>query len=104
MEEARRNLETAGQLKVLDKLLRQVEICAAAAELAAAAEPFSFKATIRIPEKDRPILLAAIAAGASDLLTGDVTHFGPYFGKLIEGVMIIPPGDYKEHKRKKRKD
>jgi predicted nucleic acid-binding protein len=58
---------------------------------------------ISLPEKDVPILLAAIAAKASHLLTGDLRHFGPYLGKKIEGVAIMLPGDYlrtqNEHSR-----
>jgi predicted nucleic acid-binding protein len=49
---------------------------------------------ISLPEKDAPILLAAIAARATYLLTGDVRDFGLYFGKKIEGVMIVLPGEY----------
>jgi len=41
-----------------------------------------------------PILLAAIEARADYLLTGDFRHFGPYFGKKIEGVTIISPAQY----------
>jgi uncharacterized protein len=47
-----------------------------------------------LPEKDMPILLAAIEARASHLLTGDLRHFGPYLGKKIEGVTIVLPGEY----------
>lgn len=43
---------------------------------------------------DRPILLAAIAARATHLLTGDVKHFGRLFGRRVEGVVILTPGDY----------
>ena len=49
---------------------------------------------ISLPQKDRPIMLAAIEAQASHLLTGDVRHFGPYFGKRISGILIVSPGDY----------
>ncbi len=49
---------------------------------------------ISLPEKDAPILLATIAAHATHLLTGDVRHFGAYFGKRIEGVVILLPGEY----------
>src|ERR1041385_5034231 len=44
---------------------------------------------ISLPEKDVPILLAAIAARATHLLTGDARDFGLYFGKKIEGIMIV---------------
>jgi predicted nucleic acid-binding protein len=49
---------------------------------------------VHLPDKDAPILLAAIEARATHLLTGDVRHFGPYFGKQIEGVEIVLPGHY----------
>ena len=49
---------------------------------------------ISLPEKDVPIILAAIEARATHLLTGDVRHFGPYFGKKAEGVLISLPGEY----------
>jgi len=38
---------------------------------------------IALPEKDRPILLAAIEARATHLITGDKRLFGKYFGKRI---------------------
>jgi hypothetical protein len=41
-----------------------------------------------------PIMLAAIEARATHLLTGDMRHFGAYFGKKIHDILIIPPGDY----------
>lgn len=49
---------------------------------------------IFLPKKDAPILLAAFEARATHLLTGDVRHFGTYFGKTIEGVAIMSPGQY----------
>ena len=47
-----------------------------------------------LPEKDVPILMAAIEARADYLLTGDFRHFGRYFGKKIDGVIVIPPREY----------
>jgi predicted nucleic acid-binding protein len=47
-----------------------------------------------LPEKDVPIFLAAVEARATHLLTGDVRHFGQYFGKTIEGIVIMSPGEY----------
>ena len=49
---------------------------------------------VHLPDKDAPILLAAIEAKANYLLTGDFRHFGPYFGKRIEGVTVIRPSQY----------
>ncbi|MBI2264853.1 MAG: DNA-binding protein [Armatimonadetes bacterium] len=47
-----------------------------------------------LPEKDRPILMAALEARATHLLTADKKHFGPLFGRTVGGVLILPPGDY----------
>ena len=47
-----------------------------------------------LPEKDVAILLAAIEARATHLLTGDLRHFGSYFGKRVEGILVLPPGEY----------
>lgn len=44
-----------------------------------------------LPEKDVPILAAALAVRASLLVTGDRRHFGSLFGKKIGGVEILPP-------------
>jgi|SRR5579872_5012846 len=56
---------------------------------------------ISLPEKDAPIFLAAVEAHATHLLTGDVRHFRAYFGKKIEGIAIMRPGEYlKEPHRK----
>jgi len=33
-------------------------------------------------------------AQATHLITGDVRHFGPYFGKTIEGILIVTPAQY----------
>jgi predicted nucleic acid-binding protein len=49
---------------------------------------------ISLPEKDLPILLAAVEARATHLLTGDIRHFGPHIGKKIEGIEITLPGEY----------
>ncbi len=49
---------------------------------------------VSLPDKDAPVLLAAMAAKATHLITGDLRHFGPYFGKMIEGLLIQSPADY----------
>ncbi len=53
-----------------------------------------FPEGIELPEKDRPILQAAIAAAATHLVTGDITHVGPYIGRSVAGLQIQTPGDY----------
>ena len=57
-------------------------------------EHFTLPRDIRLPEKDLPILLAAIDGGATHLLTGDREHFGRYFRQEIGGVLILPPAEY----------
>jgi hypothetical protein len=66
--EARRNLETPAQRRRLAWLLRRVRLVEP--------EHFTLPRGIRLPEKDLPILLAAIDGGATHLLTGDWEHFG----------------------------
>ena len=89
VEEARRNLTTAAQHSELDKLLESIRIVAFSDPL-----DHPIFATIALPDKDRPILLAAITARATHLVTGDMQHFGPYYGQRIEGVLIVPPAEY----------
>ncbi|MEJ7819012.1 MAG: hypothetical protein WKF44_01780 [Rubrobacteraceae bacterium] len=49
---------------------------------------------VELPEKDVPIILAASAAGATHLITGDVTHFGSYYDEEIGGVLVLAPAEY----------
>jgi predicted nucleic acid-binding protein len=44
-----------------------------------------------LPEKDRPVLLAAIACNCDALVTGDRTHFGRGYGRAFDGVTIHSP-------------
>lgn len=69
-------------------LAGQIEIHAAAGPLATENIPDD------LSEKDKPVLMAALAMNASHLLTGDVTHFGRYYGRQIEGLIILLPGEY----------
>lgn len=87
-EEARRNLSAPGQHEALEKLLDDVELTPAASTESARLP------SIELPDKDWPILLAAVSAGATHLLTGDSRHFGPYYGEKIGGIPILTPGDY----------
>ncbi len=51
-------------------------------------------AGIRLRDKDHPILKAAIAAGATHLITGDVKDFGRYFGRRIVGILVVTPAEF----------
>lgn len=86
LEEARINLAEEAQKERLIRLSRALELFDAVAE--------KLPQGISLPQKDEPIILAAIAARATHLLTGDVRHFGAYFGKKIGGILIVAPGDY----------
>lgn len=47
-----------------------------------------------LPSKDRPILLSALAANATHLLTGDRAHFGPWFDRTVQGLWIGSPATF----------
>lgn len=86
VEEARINLDQESQRGRLKKLASRLQLFDASER--------SLPKDISLPEKDRPILLAAIEARANYLLTGDVRHFGAYFGRKIEGLIILLPAQY----------
>lgn len=94
VEEARRNLNSPEQREELEKLMRKMEVLASS--------PAERPVTIDLPQKDRPILLAAIESKADYLITGDFTHFGKYYGKTVEGVLILTPSEYLQRERKKK--
>jgi uncharacterized protein len=54
---------------------------------------------VTLPEKDRPILQAAVQARATHLLTGDKRHFGKYFGRRYGGVLVLAPAEYFRRRR-----
>jgi len=87
IEEARRNLETAVQRV---RLIEQV------AKIEQVETPFGLPEAhaFGLPEKDVPILAAAIAAQATHLLTNDLRHFGNLFGQVIHGVLVMKAADY----------
>jgi uncharacterized protein len=86
LEEARINLGESSQRIRLDKLSGVIHLAEAGQR--------AFPRGISLPEKDAPILLAAIEVQATHLLTGDIRHFGLYLGKKIDGVLIMLPGEY----------
>lgn len=86
LEEARINLTQDFQEHRLDKLASAIEFFDSI--------PRGLPRDVVLPDKDMPILLAAIAARSTHLITGDVHHFGRYFGKTIEGMRVLSPGDY----------
>ena len=85
--EADRNIRTAEQRTRLHRLVQSVEIVD---------EPQDrgLPEGVRLPAKDVPILSAAVESRADYLLTGDKDHFGGYFDKRIEGVLILRPATF----------
>ena len=90
VEEARRNLSTAEQRADLNGLLEAVRISNL---LAVPAEHPEIEDS-GLPEKDLPILSAAVAANATYLITGDRKHFGHLFGVKVAGVLVLRPADH----------
>lgn len=88
IEEAKRNLEREEQRVRLGELLKRVEKSDESVSLSLELQQ------IQLPEKDWPILLSAIASRSTHLLTGDVRHFGPYFGQSLAGVRVLRPAVY----------
>jgi uncharacterized protein len=87
-EEARRNLTgkygaTAGSL---DEVLHGVHLSGLTA-----ARDLPVSARRILPEKDQPVLSAAIHLDCDVLLTGDKIHFGPLYGKTFAGVTVHSP-------------
>lgn len=86
LEEARINLTDDAQRRRLGRLARSIQFFDATSR--------QLPAGVSLPEKDVPILLAAIEARATHLITGDVRHFEPYFGQAIKGILIVTPARY----------
>jgi predicted nucleic acid-binding protein len=83
-EEARRNLETGAARARLERLLDRTTLVSEAPDI-------PLPASVRLPDKDKPILQAAIAATASHLVTGDLRDFGVLIGKRVHGITIDTP-------------
>ena len=91
-EEARRNLETPERRVRLEHLLDEVEIVPEVPDVV-------LPRGVRLPGKDAPILRAAIASGATHLLTGDLRDFGPLLGRRVGGVLVQTPAEFLKRAR-----
>ena len=67
-------------LPELKRLLARVEINNASKPL---------ESNHNLPDKDRPILEAAVGCDCSVLITGDIKHFGHLIGEEIDGVLVM---------------
>ena len=88
IEEARRNLELVrpDAPRRLESLLAQVTVLPDS--------PTRLRLQVELPDKDKPVLTVTVRARATQLLTGDVTHFGHLFGETVHGVQIMTPAQY----------
>jgi predicted nucleic acid-binding protein len=86
-EEARRNLsaKTPDGISVLNAMATRIKIGSMSNSNALLPD------TVNLPEKDRPVLAAAILHHCDILVTGDRTHFGALYGKTIQGVTVLSP-------------
>jgi predicted nucleic acid-binding protein len=87
LEEARRNLSGLDQRRRLEELRRGVRLIHESGS-------WALPPDVILPEKDRPILSAAIIGGATHLITGDQAHFGAWYGNQVSGVTILRPAAY----------
>lgn len=87
LEEARRNLSGIDHRHRLEELQRGVRLIHESGS-------WALPSDVLLPEKDRPILSAAIISGATHLITGDQTHFGPWYGRQVAGVTVLRPAAY----------
>lgn len=87
LEEAHRNLA----LKAPDRVDRVVSLAHLWHEAPVLPHHASPTPDVGLPEKDRPVLAAAIHHRCGALVTGDRTHFGALYGKTISGVQIHSP-------------
>ncbi len=88
LEEARRNLlaKRPHRVAAFERLVHGLLV---------SAEPSSravdWASSLGLPDKDAPILAAALDAHAQLLVTGDASHFGHLYGKRHRGIVVVPP-------------
>lgn len=90
LDEASRNLalKAYDKLETLEKLLLHLTIVP---------EPnpamVAWAANLPLPQKDAPIMAAAVACKADMLVTGDRRDFGQLLGKTTQGVLVLEPAE-----------
>jgi predicted nucleic acid-binding protein len=87
--EVRRNYRSIDQQQRGEDLIRSMRVVSDRPDMRLPAE-------VSLPDKDAPIYLAALAAGAKYLITGDKNHFSPYFNRSIMGMTFMLPTPFLE--------
>ncbi|NLJ47527.1 MAG: PIN domain-containing protein [Treponema sp.] len=93
IEKARRNIE----LRYPDRLREFESILSTLQCTPTVHDPGALEPSCPLPDKDRPVLAGAVALGCEILVTGDSTHFGRFFGKTVQGVLVLSPRGLAEH-------
>jgi predicted nucleic acid-binding protein len=86
IEEARRNLGDPAHHATLARLVEDVTVVDE--------PPSGVRCPIALPDDDRAVFLAALAAGATHFLTGDARHYGAHFDAQVAGMRIQTPAAY----------
>ncbi len=100
VEEARRNLDTGERRSDLGGLLEAVRV----SNLLADPTAFPEIEASGLPEKDLPILRAAVASGATYLVTGDRKHFGDLLAEEVAEVLVLRPAELFAMRTEKPRD
>lgn len=81
VDEARRNLSAKrpAHLAGLEPILNRVTI----------SQRFRPGLVVELPAEDLPILAGAVGSSCTHLWTGDKRHFGRWYGKPLEGVVVM---------------
>jgi predicted nucleic acid-binding protein len=87
IEECRRNLPLPEQQERLSQLLDTMRVLVLD-------QPPILENAPPLPAKDQHVLAAAVLVRAEFLVTGDLKHFGAWFGSSIHGVRIEPPARF----------
>ena len=85
--ECGRNLPLPHQQQRLAELLLSVRVIQIPDDAALPRPPL-------LPQKDQPVLTGAVFARADFLFTGDIRHFGQWYGSTLLGIRIEPPGSF----------
>lgn len=94
--EAQYNLERKRPeaLPQLQALMRQVALVQEMGEGGHPLEGPVAALAERLPDRDQPVLRAALSAQAQVLLTGDVRHFGHLMSRHDLPLQVMTPGDF----------
>lgn len=94
VEEARRNLVRKSPQSVPDlvEILGQLQVASVQSQVMPKDSIIAW-----LPEKDRPVLAAAIALRCDGLVTGDRAHFSAGYGKVYGGVTVYSPSSLTKH-------